>query len=259
MKLFGVGIDSYMVLQKAIVKFLNVPILIRLCSDLIILKALNKEGIFRIPGNQNIINEISSSFENGSIPDFSGSMGPEEVTGAFKKYLRELPQPLLSDDSLENKISDGFAEVLTLSSPKKKIIRLRHLIRKLSIFKRSLLKEMLYVLYLVSLESKTNKMDAFNLSTIFGEMGDILSNKMAPHHKSELCAFMINYFPSIFHQIDEIPPISCSNMKPTIISNLEHNNLICPLTVYFDMGTFKSVLLPQTATIEDLKKTSATN
>jgi len=248
MKLFGVGIDSYMVMQKAVVKFLNVPILVRLCADQIILRALKLEGIFRVPGSHDVINEISLSFENGMIPDFSEEvMGIEEVTGAFKKYLRELPQPLFSDDSPDNKLANRLSEVLLLESPKEKIIRLRHLIKKLSLFKRALIKELFYILYLVSLEHKANLMDARNLSTIFGEMVDIISNTMSARSKADLCTFLITYFPSIFHAIDEIPPVSNTASPGSKLSRTGRY-----ITIYFDDGTFKSMFIHPTTTCAEL-------
>ena len=47
------------------------------------------------------------------MPDFADeSVGQEEVSGVFKKYLRELPAPLLMDDTPEGHLQNQFAQVL---------------------------------------------------------------------------------------------------------------------------------------------------
>jgi hypothetical protein len=51
--------------KKYLPHHLNVPLLIRLCADQIILRGLALEGLFRVPGNSNVIQEICKSFEDG--------------------------------------------------------------------------------------------------------------------------------------------------------------------------------------------------
>lgn len=47
------------------------------------------------------------------MPDFSlDEIGLEEVSGVFKKYLRELPEPLLKDDSPYGELHAKFCAVL---------------------------------------------------------------------------------------------------------------------------------------------------
>lgn len=51
--------------KKHLAHFLNVPLLIRVCADEIILRGLHLEGLFRVPGNSNVIQEICKAFEEG--------------------------------------------------------------------------------------------------------------------------------------------------------------------------------------------------
>lgn len=139
-EMFGVDIESFMAVQKNYVKFLQVPWVVRLCADEMIRRgkahsydSLNSpgfglEGIFRVPGSHGIITNICKTFNNGKrhsfraiasnfrlgeVPDFSADeIGLEEVSGVFKKYLRELPEPLLKDDSQYGELHAKFCAVL---------------------------------------------------------------------------------------------------------------------------------------------------
>src|SRR5690349_11239556 len=62
-----VGIDSYMVRQKNLIKFLNYPWIVKKCADAILDRGLELEGIFRVPGNHLEVEEICESFENGEL------------------------------------------------------------------------------------------------------------------------------------------------------------------------------------------------
>lgn len=91
--------------------------------------------------------------------------------------MRELPVPLFSDDSEDNGLEKEFATVIedctqdprtstfiktrlvALDShhvveegSEEQVAKLKELVRRLDIFRRSLAKELFYVLYLVSLE-----------------------------------------------------------------------------------------------------------
>ena len=105
-----------------------------------------------------------------------------------------------------------------METNKARVKRYRHLIKKLSLFKRALLKEMFYVLYLVSLQSVHNKMDSLNLATIFGGMVEILSTTMNASDKSRLCCFFIDYYPQIFGDMDLLTARPIQN--PTAKANL---------------------------------------
>ena len=75
-KLFGVELQQNVEDQKAHFTFLHVPWLIRLCVDDILRRGkhlfnlvqplgIALEGIFRVPGRQEIINAICEAFESG--------------------------------------------------------------------------------------------------------------------------------------------------------------------------------------------------
>jgi hypothetical protein len=76
--MFGVGLHEYMSNQSQYIPFLNVPYLVRLCVDAMIQKGfycwfsvfltitgLSIEGIFRVPGKYEDIQEICAVFNTG--------------------------------------------------------------------------------------------------------------------------------------------------------------------------------------------------
>eukprot|EP01126_Amoeba_proteus_P031831 TRINITY_DN31152_c0_g1_i1.p1 TRINITY_DN31152_c0_g1~~TRINITY_DN31152_c0_g1_i1.p1 ORF type:complete len:206 (-),score=24.91 TRINITY_DN31152_c0_g1_i1:205-822(-) len=168
-KVFGVDIEGFMDEQRKNLRFLHVPWIVRLCSDEMIRRGFDLEGIFRVPGGHEAISRICSSFNQGEVPDFEDeTVGLEEVAGVFKKFLHELPAPLFSDD--EGTFSSKFAQVLNRTLESEQVEEVRKLIPQLSENRRALIKEIFFILYLVSLESDLNLMDALNLATIFGIM-----------------------------------------------------------------------------------------
>lgn len=71
---------------------------------------LTEEGIFRLGGSLERINELKDLFNNGKNPDFEKTEDPNVVTGLFKQYLGSLPEPLLLAHNYETLIaaSRGF-------------------------------------------------------------------------------------------------------------------------------------------------------
>jgi hypothetical protein len=80
-EMFNVELQSFMDIQSTNMRFLNVPWVVRLCSDdmirrgniflvpnsffLLILLGLVLEGLFRVPGQHNIINSICEAARYG--------------------------------------------------------------------------------------------------------------------------------------------------------------------------------------------------
>ncbi len=149
-----------------------------------------------MPGGHGHIANICKTFNNGTrkdlciltfkgeLPDFGADeIGLEEVSGVFKKYLRELPEPLLKDDSPDGELQAKFSAVLNgmlsnfhsvltfkVSEEVDQVAELKRLIPQLTEYRRALCKEIFFVLHLVSRESDINLMDAMNLATIFGKL-----------------------------------------------------------------------------------------
>lgn len=60
--------------------------------------AMRVEGLFRLSGDANVINQMRASFDAGRTPDFHDGSNPHNIAGVLKLWLRKLPEPLLTFD-----------------------------------------------------------------------------------------------------------------------------------------------------------------
>eukprot|EP01128_Nolandella_sp_AFSM9_P006854 TRINITY_DN3611_c0_g1_i2.p1 TRINITY_DN3611_c0_g1~~TRINITY_DN3611_c0_g1_i2.p1 ORF type:complete len:1150 (-),score=340.22 TRINITY_DN3611_c0_g1_i2:199-3375(-) len=164
-------------------------------------------------------------------------MGNEEVSGVWKKYLRELPDALFSDETEDQAIQAKFSASIEdmVEGSEEQIEKIKELIGTLDLTRRSLAKELFYVLYLVSLENEKNLMHSHNLATIFGGMVNIVSSTMTEWPKTTLARIVIENYPRIFGSLDvltELPE-----------TPLEEGAKPIPVRVFLSNGTFKSLFL----------------
>lgn len=97
------------------------------------------------------------------------------------------------------------------------IARMPAIIKRLSPYRRALLKEIFFLLNLIQRKSEYNLMNADNLSTIFGMslclprvtlaggMINILSSVMNSFNKCKLCKILVSDYVEIFADIDTLP------------------------------------------------------
>ncbi|XP_053574176.1 rho GTPase-activating protein 25 isoform X2 [Bombina bombina] len=79
-----------------------VPILMEKCADFIREHGLNEEGIFRLPGQDNLVKQLKEAFDAGERPSFSRDTDVHTVASLFKLYLRELPEPVIPCSQYED-------------------------------------------------------------------------------------------------------------------------------------------------------------
>ncbi|NXX33775.1 RHG25 protein, partial [Nicator chloris] len=126
---------------------------------------VDEEGIFRLPGQDNLVRELRDAFDAGERPSFSRDTDVHTVASLFKLYLRELPEPvvpwlqyedfLLCGQALEADETKGHQELL----------------KQLSLLPRdnyNLLSYICRFLYEIQLNSSVNKMSVDNLATVIG-------------------------------------------------------------------------------------------
>lgn len=91
-------------------------------------------------------------------------MDIEDISGAYKKYIRDLPAPLFTDDGdrttekLVSQVPDCMHPCLnsySLIDPSlhEQLFLLKSIVSNLSVYRRALAFEFFYLLYLVSLRS----------------------------------------------------------------------------------------------------------
>ena len=119
--------------------------------------ALQREGLFRLSGDKNSIDRLKAEYDAGRAPQLSATMNPHDVTGVFKLWLRELPEPLLT--------FDGYAHFLHYRQDPNS---LRQLVGQLPGSNRTVLVRIVALLVQVLQYEAHNKMTAHNLSVVFG-------------------------------------------------------------------------------------------
>uniref|UniRef100_A0A8B9GVT4 Rho GTPase activating protein 24 n=1 Tax=Astyanax mexicanus TaxID=7994 RepID=A0A8B9GVT4_ASTMX len=71
------------------------PMLVEQCVDFIRQWGLQEEGLFRLPGQANLVKELQDAFDCGEKPSFNSSTDVHTVASLLKLYLRELPEPVM--------------------------------------------------------------------------------------------------------------------------------------------------------------------
>ena len=85
---------------------------------------MDKQGIFRMEGNANTIQELKDSFDTGIYIEFMKFEDVNNVTSLLKLWLRSLPTPILSN-------SVELLKAVTIDDEKKRMDQLRELIHQI--------------------------------------------------------------------------------------------------------------------------------
>lgn len=93
-KTFGVPIVDLLRFEGG-----EVPLLMQECISYIEEKAMDVEGLFRIPGDKKEIEQLRQSWDRGNRVEMATIQNPHTVTGLLKLFLRQLPEPLLTSES----------------------------------------------------------------------------------------------------------------------------------------------------------------
>ncbi|XP_030420821.1 rho GTPase-activating protein 24 isoform X1 [Gopherus evgoodei] len=141
------------------------PMLVEQCVDFIRLRGLKEEGLFRLPGQANLVKELQDAFDCGEKPSFDSSTDVHTVASLLKLYLRELPEPVIPYAKYEDFLS--CAKLLS----KEEETGLKELVKQvksLPLVNYNLLKYICRFLDEVQSYAGVNKMSVQNLATVFG-------------------------------------------------------------------------------------------
>ncbi|XP_053111918.1 rho GTPase-activating protein 24 isoform X1 [Hemicordylus capensis] len=141
------------------------PMLVEQCVDFIRLRGLKEEGLFRLPGQANLVKELQDAFDCGEKPLFDRNTDVHTVASLLKLYLRELPEPVIPYSKYEDFLS--CAKLLS----KEEEAGLNELVKQvkgLPLVNYNLLKYICRFLDEVQSYSGVNKMSVPNLATVFG-------------------------------------------------------------------------------------------
>ncbi|XP_078498829.1 rho GTPase-activating protein 22 isoform X1 [Lissotriton helveticus] len=141
------------------------PLLVEQCVDFICEHGLSEEGLFRMPGQTNLVKDLQDTFDRGEKPVFDSSTDVHTVASLLKLYLRELPEPVIPFTKYEDFLS--CAQLLSKDQEEgtqelgRQVVSLPHA-------NYNLLKYICKFLDEVQSHSNVNKMSVQNLATVFG-------------------------------------------------------------------------------------------
>uniref|UniRef100_A0A8C0JDV3 Rho GTPase-activating protein 24 n=1 Tax=Chelonoidis abingdonii TaxID=106734 RepID=A0A8C0JDV3_CHEAB len=142
-----------------------VPLLMEKCAAFIREHGMNEEGIFRLPGQDNLVKQLRDAFDAGERPSFDRYTDVHTVASLFKLYLRELPEPVVPWLQYEDFLLCGM--LLNADEMKGH----QELVKQLSLLPRvnyNLLSYICRFLHEIQLNSSVNKMSVDNLATVIG-------------------------------------------------------------------------------------------
>lgn len=141
------------------------PMLVEQCVDFIRQWGLREEGLFRLPGQANLVKELQDAFDCGEKPSFDCNTDVHTVASLLKLYLRELPEPVIPFSKYE----DFLACTKLLSQDEDMGLKeLKGQVESLPPVNYNLLKYICRFLDEVQSYSGVNKMSVQNLATVFG-------------------------------------------------------------------------------------------
>uniref|UniRef100_A0A8C2EG50 Rho-GAP domain-containing protein n=1 Tax=Cyprinus carpio TaxID=7962 RepID=A0A8C2EG50_CYPCA len=161
--LFGVPLASLVESDQKIKPNTQIPLFLQTLLSFLEKKGLDSEGILRVPGSQARIKVLQQKLENSF---YSGSfswdeVSPNDAAALLKKFIRELPAPLLTAEHL-----NSFSAVRDIADLKQKLHMLNLLVLLLPEPNRNTLKALLEFLSKVVLCERRNRMNLWAVSTI---------------------------------------------------------------------------------------------
>ncbi|TRY83637.1 hypothetical protein DNTS_003866 [Danionella cerebrum] len=141
------------------------PLLVEQCVDFIREQGLKEEGLFRMPGQANLVKDLQDAFDCGEKPLFDSNTDVHTVASLLKLYLRELPEPVIPFTKYDDFLT--CAQLLL----KDEELGLSELVKQVNTLPQAnynLLKYICKFLDEVQSHSNENKMSVQNLATVFG-------------------------------------------------------------------------------------------
>ncbi|XP_040182504.1 rho GTPase-activating protein 24 isoform X1 [Rana temporaria] len=214
------------------------PMLVEQCVDFIRQRGLTEEGLFRLPGQANLVKELQDAFDCGEQPAFDSNTDVHTVASLLKLYLRELPEPVIPYSKYEDFLS--CAKQLS-KEEESGMAELVKQVKSLPQVNFNLLKYICRFLDEVQSYSGVNKMSVQNLATVFGpnilrpKVEDPMTIMEGTVVVQQLMAVMISEHETLYPkdvdvQIDAGPELTINNnelqkkMLLGQIQNKENNN-----------------------------------
>jgi len=120
------------------------------------------EGVFRISGSADKINQMKEEIDKGHSVDLYQIPNPHTVSGLYKLYLRSLPEPLLTYE-----LYDEFLEAGDITDTNERNEKFKALLKKLPRENSKVVAHIFLFLSEIEQHNSKNKMSAENLSIVF--------------------------------------------------------------------------------------------
>ncbi|XP_014912023.1 rho GTPase-activating protein 40 isoform X3 [Poecilia latipinna] len=161
--LFGVPLSTLLETDQKIRPNTSIPLFLHTLLSFLEKKGVDSEGILRVPGSQSRIKLLQQNLEaNFYRSRFNwDEVSPNDAAALLKKFIRELPDPLLTAEYLNT-----FSAVRDITELRQKLHMLNLLILLLPEPNRSTLKALLEFLSKVVSREKKNRMNLWAVATI---------------------------------------------------------------------------------------------
>jgi len=197
-KIFGVELLDVMKRKDETGK---IPQQLKFLFDIVSKSGPPLEGIFRVPGKSEAIEEMCMILDDGGLfPIESKDIEwVHAVASTIKQYLRALPNPLLTYDLYE-----AFLKAGDLKDNAEVQAELAKLVSKLPVPYRALLFEILLLSKDIEAHAEINKMTAENLAIVLGvnllryKEINPLKQVTDMQRVQKTLTYMINLFPNYF-------------------------------------------------------------
>ncbi|KAF7705006.1 rho GTPase-activating protein 22 [Silurus meridionalis] len=170
--IFGQGLEDTVQYEKKFGVRLA-PLLVEQCVNFIRERGLDEEGLFRMPGQANLVKELQDAFDYGEKPQFDSNTDVHTVASLLKLYLRELPEPVIPFCKYDDFLT--CSQILAKDEDEG-LQELIQQVKTLPSANYNLLKYICKFLDEVQSHSGENKMSVQNLATVF--VPNILRPKM---------------------------------------------------------------------------------
>lgn len=148
---------------------------------------LKEEGLFRIPGNESEVKQLSAAFTAGKDVNLSEIHDPNTIASLLKRHFKNLRKPLIPLGSVQKN--------LVLAMREKDTPQVKEILGSVSKDRYSSLQIMIEILARVLEYSEYNKM---SLSTIGTACGLSIFNNMSPTNANDMLLFVVEHRAEIF-------------------------------------------------------------
>uniref|UniRef100_A0A8C4PZG2 Rho GTPase activating protein 9 n=1 Tax=Eptatretus burgeri TaxID=7764 RepID=A0A8C4PZG2_EPTBU len=178
----------------------TVPAFVQQCISAVETRGLDIDGIYRVSGNLSLIQKLRFSVDHEEELDLSHSQWEDihVITGAFKMFFRELPDPLFTQATF-----DQFVDAIKIKDYSNRLKRIKNTIKALPRENQDTMKMVFRHLINVIAHGSQNRMSSQNLAIVFGPTllrpeCDPVNMAVNTVYQNQIVDFVLNSCDAIF-------------------------------------------------------------